>query len=151
MKEKIHIGELIRKKLEEEERKITWFARKLHFHPTYIYLIFKKEHIDTKLLLKISIVLNYNFFLHYYTFFDYPQNIIIRENILIGKLIHEKLKEEERKVEWFAQKLRYDPTNIYKIFQKQHFDTELVLEISILLKYNFFTHYSDLFYKYKNR
>ena len=150
MKEKIHIGELIRKKLEKEEREVTWFARKLHFHPTYIYGIFKKEHIDTKLLLKISIVLNYNFFLHYYTFFDYSKNIIIVENILIGKLIHEKLKEEERKVEWFAQKLRYDPTNIYKIFQKQHFDTELLLEISILLKYNFFIHYSDLFYKYKN-
>ena len=150
MKEKIHIGELIRKKLEKEEREVTWFARKLHFHPTYIYGIFKKEHIDTKLLLKISIVLNYNFFLHYYTFFDYSKNIIIVENILIGKLIHEKLKKEERKVEWFAQKLRYDPTNIYKIFQKQHFDTELLLEISILLKYNFFIHYSDLFYKYKN-
>ena len=150
MKEEIHIGELIRKKLEKEEREVTWFARKLHFHPTYIYGIFKKQHVDTWLLLKISIVLNYNFFIHYYAFFDCLQNTIIKENIHIGELIREKLKEEEREIESFARKLHYDPTNIYKIFKKQHFDTRLLLKMSILLNYNFFMYYSSLFYKYKN-
>jgi len=141
---------LIRKKFEEGEREVTWFARKLHYHPTHIYRIFKKKHIDTKLLLEISIVLDYNFFLHYYTFFDCPHSNIIKEDVHIGALIHKKLKEEERKTIWFAQKLCYYPTNSYKIFQKQHFDTELLLEISILLNYNFFMHYSDLFNACKN-
>ena len=150
MKEKTHIGELIRKKLEKEEREATWFARKLHYHPKSVYRIFKKQHINTKLLLNISIILNHDFFMYYSTFFDCQMNTGMKENTSIGELIHEKLKEEEREVEWFARKLHYDPTNIYKIFQKQHFDTELLLDISILLNYNFFMYYSDLFHKYKN-
>ena len=125
-------------------------ARSYMVCPKSIYKIFKKEHIDTELLLKISIILDYNFFLHYYIFFDYPKSTIIKEDVPIGELIRKRLKKEEREITWFARKLSYEPANIYKIFQKQHFDTELLLEISILLNYNFFIHYSDLFNTYKN-
>ena len=151
MKENIHIGELICKKFEEEERYVTWFARKLDYHPKSIYRIFEKEHIGTELLLKISIILDYNFFKYYLTFLDYPKNSTVEEDIHIGKLIYKRLKQEGRKTTWFARKLCYYPTNSYKIFQKQHFNTELLLKMSILLNYNFFIHYSDLFYTYKNR
>ena len=150
MEKEIHIGELIRKKLKEKEREVTWFARKLDFHPTYIYVIFEKEHINTELLLEISIVLDYNFFVHYIPLFDYPQSSIVKEDIPVGELIRKRLKEEEREITWFARKLGYEPANVYKIFQKQHFDTELLLKISILLNYNFFIYYYTLFNEYKN-
>ena len=74
----------------------------------------------------------------------------MEKDIHIGELICEKFEEERTKIKWFAQRLGYEPANVYKIFQKQHFDTELLMKISILLNYNFFIHYSDLFYLYKN-
>ena len=72
------------------------------------------------------------------------------KQIHIGALIRDKLKEEERSIAWFARKLHCDRTNIYKIFQKQHLDSELLLKISIVLNYNFFSHYSNLFDNDKN-
>ena len=74
MYQKIHIGTLIREKLKEEERSVAWFARKLHCDRTNIYKIFQKQHLDSELLLKISIVLDYNFFLHYSSLLDNDKN-----------------------------------------------------------------------------
>ncbi|MBO4984691.1 MAG: XRE family transcriptional regulator [Bacteroides sp.] len=62
----IHIGKLIEAELHRQERSITWFANKLYCDRTNVYSIFKRESIDTALLMRISDILNYNFF-HYYT------------------------------------------------------------------------------------
>lgn len=52
-----HIGQLIR-----QERSVAWFARQLSCDRSNIYRIFQKESIDTYLLVRISIILQYNFF-----------------------------------------------------------------------------------------
>ncbi len=62
----IHIGNLIEIELRKQERSVSWFANKLYCDRTNVYSIFKRESIDTALLLRISIVLEHNFF-HYYT------------------------------------------------------------------------------------
>ena len=62
--------------------------------------------------------------------------------IHIGHLIQQQLKEQGRSVTWFAQRLNYDRSNAYKIFSKQHIDTDLLLTISKVLNYNFFNNYS---------
>jgi plasmid maintenance system antidote protein VapI len=59
-----HIGLLIREKLKENGQSVTWLARKLCYERNNIYRIFKKKTIDTELLAKISILLNYDFFSH---------------------------------------------------------------------------------------
>lgn len=59
---KIHLGQLIKTELERQERSVSWFAQKLSCDRSNVYRLFQKESIDTHLLARISIILNYNFF-----------------------------------------------------------------------------------------
>ncbi len=61
----IHIGSIIKEKFEKHGASVSWFARQLCCDRTNIYSIFKRESIDTALLVKISIILDYDFFQHY--------------------------------------------------------------------------------------
>lgn len=61
----IHIGKLIEEELHNQERSVTWFAGKLCCDRTNIYKIFRKQNIDTDQLLRISQILNKDFFLLY--------------------------------------------------------------------------------------
>ena len=61
----IHIGQLIKDELERQERSVSWFARKLYCDRSNIYKIFKRSTIDTELLMRISVVLNHDFFSAY--------------------------------------------------------------------------------------
>lgn len=61
----IHIGHLIEEELLRQERSAAWLAKKLYCDRTNIYKIFKRESIDTDLLLRISKALHYNFFQFY--------------------------------------------------------------------------------------
>lgn len=58
----IHIGLLIKKELELQERTPTWLAKKINCDRTNIYRIFDRESIDISLLSRISTALNRNFF-----------------------------------------------------------------------------------------
>jgi hypothetical protein len=70
--------------------------------------------------------------------------------IHIGNLIREKMKENGQTASWLAQKMHCHPSNIQKIFLKHHIYTTTLLRISIILKYDFFAHYSDYLKKYKH-
>lgn len=61
----LHIGKLIEEELHRQERSVTWFANKLYCDRTNVYKIFKKQSIDTELLLRISHILNKDFFRSY--------------------------------------------------------------------------------------
>lgn len=61
----VDIGHIIEQELSRQERSVTWFAKKLFCDRTNIYKIFKKQSIDTELLLRISIILQHDFFQHY--------------------------------------------------------------------------------------
>ena len=62
---KIHIGREIKAELNRQERGASWLAEKLHCDRTNVYNIFKRQGIDTRLLERISIILNRNFFALY--------------------------------------------------------------------------------------
>ena len=62
MYNEIHIGKLIQRKLKEQERSGAWLARKLFTDPSNVSKIIRKQHIDTELLMRISLVLNFDFF-----------------------------------------------------------------------------------------
>lgn len=63
----LHIGKLIKEELERQERTVSWFARKLYCDRSNVYKLFKRPTIDTELLLRISIILNHDFFGEYKT------------------------------------------------------------------------------------
>lgn len=58
----IHIGNCIRKKVEEKEKTSVRFAKELGCHRTNIYKIYDKMSIDTGVLLHISKILEFDFF-----------------------------------------------------------------------------------------
>lgn len=61
----IEIGEKIKEVFDNRHMKLTDFADELGTVRQNVYRIFKKRHVDTGLLLKISQVLNHNFFQYY--------------------------------------------------------------------------------------
>ena len=61
----IHIGQIIEKEFYRQGRSVSWFADKLCCDRTNVYNIFKRESIDTALLLKISQTLGHDFFSYY--------------------------------------------------------------------------------------
>lgn len=60
------------------------------------------------------------------------------KRISIGQSIRAEFERQGHSVVWFAQQLCCDRTNIYRIFSRESIDTELLMRISIVLKYNFF-------------
>ena len=58
----MHIGTRIRKQLNERHQTVVWLARQLACSRTNVYKIFVLFFLDTALLMRISIILNYDFF-----------------------------------------------------------------------------------------
>jgi len=56
------IGQIIKGELTAQERSVAWFARKLCLDRSNVYRLFQKNSIDTSLLMRISLVLNKDFF-----------------------------------------------------------------------------------------
>jgi len=65
----------------------------------------------------------------------------------IGELIRQKLSEQKRTVVWLSQQLSCSRTNVYKIFEKDHLDTRLLMRISGILKFDFFKVLSERYRK----
>src|SRR5687768_8593924 len=63
----VEIGHKIKEVFDHQHIKLTDFADELGTVRQNVYRIFKKRHLDTGLLLKISQVLNHNFFQYYVT------------------------------------------------------------------------------------
>lgn len=57
-----HIGQKIRERLDEKEHSVVWLSRQLACSRTNVYKIFEKAHIDTQMLTRISLILEYDFF-----------------------------------------------------------------------------------------
>ncbi|MDR2660761.1 MAG: helix-turn-helix domain-containing protein [Lactobacillaceae bacterium] len=66
MKSKIHIGKLIRQKVEQRSLSITEFAKLINRSRSDVYYIYDCESIDIALLLQISDVLDFDFIEKYY-------------------------------------------------------------------------------------
>lgn len=64
-KSDIHIGKIIRDKLNEQGRSVTWLAQQIPCSRNHMYKIFNNSSINTDLLLRIAKVMDYNFFQHY--------------------------------------------------------------------------------------
>ena len=64
----------------------------------------------------------------------------------IGKKIKAVLKEQRRSASWLAEQLHCHRVNIYDIYERQNIDTELLLRISVALRYDFFGYFTEIFH-----
>lgn len=62
--------------------------------------------------------------------------------IHIGQEIRQRLDAKGHTVVWMSHQLSCSRTNIYKIFEKEHLDTALLMRISHILGFNFFALYA---------
>lgn len=62
MDNNIHIGKAIKAKMQDQGRSVKWIAEKLCYERTNVYSIFRRKSIDTDLLYRISVILEYDFF-----------------------------------------------------------------------------------------
>lgn len=58
----IHIGRRIKAKLREQGRTSVWLATQIPCSPNHLYKVYDKSSINTDLLKRISLILDYNFF-----------------------------------------------------------------------------------------
>ena len=72
----MYIGHLIKQKVEEQGRSVTWLARGLSNSRTNVYNIYEKKSIDADLLLRISVLLDYDFFADYSR--EFEENSIVK-------------------------------------------------------------------------
>ena len=62
----IHIGELIRQQLVAQGMSFAEFARQLNVERTTVYNIFRSKSIDIERLIRISVILDYDFIAEVY-------------------------------------------------------------------------------------
>ena len=67
----LNAGKLIQSKLIENQRSISWLAKKIHIDRTSLFRRLKKDTIDSVLLLNISVALQFDFFSCY--------SVVVRE------------------------------------------------------------------------
>ena len=70
--------------------------------------------------------------------------------MVIGEVIQQELRRQERSVSWFARKLNCNRQNVYDIFRRRTIDTELLMRISLVLNIDFFEMYSHEYGMKKN-
>lgn len=58
----IHIGHLIKTEFDRQGRRAMWLASELNCNRANVYNIFQRDNIDIAMLIKISKVLQHNFF-----------------------------------------------------------------------------------------
>lgn len=68
-------------------------------------------------------------------------------NIHVGQEIRNRLDEKGHTVVWLAEALACSRTNVYKIFEKPHMDTDMLARISTILEFDFFRYCQSSFAK----
>ena len=111
----VEIGQKIKEVFEARHKKLTDFADELGTVRQNVYRIFRKRHLDTGLLLKISQVLEYNFFQYYVE--SPPENSGIENSKQIAEV-----SEYQQKLELSKKEIDY----LRKIIRLMEEKTELI-------------------------
>ncbi len=91
--EAIHIGKEIKKLLRQKDISATKLGQMTGRHNTVVYRWLRKRHLDGKLLMEISKVLEYDFFRHYCQ--CSPHNQGHQQTEMLEKQIQELKKEND--------------------------------------------------------
>lgn len=66
--------------------------------------------------------------------------------IHFGKMIHAELRKQRYSVAWFAKEMGSDRSNMYKLLERQHLNSEFILRAGKLLNHDFFGDASKIFF-----
>ncbi len=58
----MHVGQRIKEVMEQRKRSVIWISQQIACERTNVYNIFAREDINTNLLRKLCIILEYDFF-----------------------------------------------------------------------------------------
>jgi hypothetical protein len=117
----IEIGHKIKEVFDSQNIKLTDFADELGTVRQNVYRIFKKRHLDTGLLLKISQVLNHNFFQYYISTTDSEG---VQQTQEMKKLVEDAV-EFQRQLDLAKKEIDY----LRKIIKLMEEKAELVQQI----------------------
>jgi transcriptional regulator with XRE-family HTH domain len=117
---KVEIGNKIKEVFDQQNMKLTDFADELGTVRQNVYRIFKKRNLDTGLLVKISEVLNHNFFQYYVPVVPVADH----ENEQIKKMISDAA-EYKRQLDLAKKEIDY----LRKIIKLMEEKAELVQQI----------------------
>ena len=67
------------------------------------------------------------------------------DTIHIGQLVRQEVHDRGIRVSWFAEQLHCHRNNIYKIYEKPWIDTQMLLQISLILHHDFFNDLSNYY------
>ena len=70
----------------------------------------------------------------------------MQSNIHIGDEIRKLLNAQKRSINWLAEEIGYDRTNLSRKLNKQHLDAKLMIDISKGLNTDLFALYSQTFF-----
>ena len=62
LEKSIHIGTIIKDKLTQERRSISWFADQMNCDRSNMYKLLSRAHLDSNFILRASKILEHNFF-----------------------------------------------------------------------------------------
>jgi hypothetical protein len=103
----VEIGQKIKEVFDSRHMKLTDFADELGTVRQNVYRIFRKRHLDTGLLLKISQVLHHNFFEYYV---ERQQDVLTNESLTALKMqasdVREQLELSKKEVDYLRKIIR---------------------------------------------
>ena len=67
----------------------------------------------------------------------------------LGKLIRDRLEENGQAVSWLAKKINTERSNCYRILDRKNLNTQLLMDISRVLNFDFFACLSEHFQETK--
>lgn len=71
-------------------------------------------------------------------------------DIHFGKMILDELRKQRYSVSWFAKEMGSDRSNMYKLLERQHLNSEFILRAGKLLDHDFFGDASKIFIENKS-
>ena len=61
----------------------------------------------------------------------------IMKDVHVGKMVHDELRRQGRTVNWLAEQIYCEKSNIYKLFRRKSIDLVQLIKISEVLDHNF--------------
>ena len=122
----VEIGQKIKEVFDNRHMKLTDFADELGTVRQNVYRIFRKRHLDTGLLLKISQVLHHNFFQYYV---DQPDELVDQKGLTQLKSeaseFREQLELSQKEVDYLRKIIKLMEEKTELIQQMEHKKLEM--------------------------
>ena len=140
----LHIGSLIKHRAKNLRIGPTDLGKKLDYSKIDVNKMFKRQSVQTELLVRVSKVLDHNFFIYYFDLCEKSTpstdfQIGSLHDLPIGPRVKAVAKENQIASEKLAEMINIEKDAIPIIYQRDSLDTNFLYKLSLALKHNFFS------------